>query len=124
MGVTAGSSVLYQHEDGVNDDGAAMDCQITSGDFDIEEGDQVFLCSRVIPDFKDQVGNTDVRVEFANYPASTNTRTFTSTTTPTTKFFSVRGRGRQANVKVSSSALDASWRFGTLRLDIKPDGAR
>ena len=124
LGVTAGSSVLYQHEDGVNDDGAAMDCQITSGDFDIEEGDQVFLCSRVIPDFKDQVGNTDVRVEFANYPASTNTRTFTSTTTPATKFFSVRGRGRQANVKVSSSALDASWRFGTLRLDIKPDGAR
>ena len=124
LGVTAGCTTLYRHEDGFNDDGDAMDCQITSGDFDIQEGDQVFLCSRVIPDFKDQVGNTDVRVEFANYPASTNTRTFTSTTTPTTKFFSVRGRGRQANVKVSSSALDASWRFGTLRLDIKPDGAR
>ena len=124
LGVTAGSSVLYQHEDGVNDDGVAMDCQITSGDFDIEEGDQVFLCSRVIPDFKDQVGSTTVKVEFANYPASTNTRSFTSATTPTTKFFSVRGRGRQANVKVSSDALDASWRFGTLRLVIKPDGAR
>ena len=74
LGVTAGCTTLYEHEDGFNDDGQAMDCQITSGDFDIKEGDEVFLCSRVIPDFKDQVGNTDVKIEFANYPASTNTR--------------------------------------------------
>ncbi len=123
-GITAGASILYQHEDGVNDDGAAMECEITSGDFDIEEGDQVFLCSRVIPDFKDQVGNANVKIEFANYPASTNTRSFNSNTTPTTKFFSVRGRGRQANIKISSDAVDSNWRFGTIRLDIRPDGAR
>ena len=124
LGVTAGCTTLYEHEEGFNDDGAAMDCQITSGDFDIKEGDEVFLCSRVIPDFKDQSGNTDVKIEFANYPASTNTRSFTSTTTPTTKFFSVRGRGRQANVKISSDAVDSNWRFGTIRLDIQPDGKR
>ena len=124
LGVTAGCTTLYEHETGFNDDGASMDCQITSGDFDIKEGDQVFLCSRVIPDFKDQVGNTDIRIEFANYPASTNTRSFTSTTSSTTKFFSVRGRGRQANVKISSDAVDSNWRFGTVRLDIQPDGRR
>jgi len=124
LGVTNGCTTLYRHEDGFNDDGAAMECQITSGDFDIEEGDQVFLCSRVIPDFKDQAGNTDVKIEFANYPASTNSRSFTSTTTSTTKFFSVRGRGRQANVKISSNAVDSNWRFGTVRLDIRPDGTR
>jgi hypothetical protein len=124
LGVTAGCTTLYEHEDGFNDDGQAMDCQITSGDFDIKEGDEVFLCSRVIPDFKDQVGNTDVKIEFANYPASTNTRSFTSTTSSTTKFFSVRGRGRQANVKISSNAVDSNWRFGTVRLDITPDGRR
>ena len=124
LGVTAGCTTLYEHEDGFNDDGEAMDCQITSGDFDIKEGDEVFLCSRVIPDFKDQAGNTDIKIEFANYPASTNTRSFTSTTSSTTKFFSVRGRGRQANVKISSNAVDSNWRFGTVRLDIQPDGRR
>tara|TARA_B100001027_G_scaffold216685_1_gene193830 strand:- start:532 stop:2364 length:1833 start_codon:yes stop_codon:yes gene_type:complete len=124
LGVSNGCSTLYAHEDGFNDDGNAMDCEITSGDFDIQEGDQVFLCSRVIPDFKDQVGNTDVKIEFANYPASTNTRSFTGTTSSTTKFFSTRGRGRQANIKVSSSAVDSNWRFGTVRLDIRPDGTR
>ena len=124
LGLTNGATTLYEHEKGVNDDGNAMDCQITSGDFDIKEGDQVFLCSRVIPDFKDQVGNTDIKIEFANYPASTNTRSFTSATTTSTKFFSVRGRGRQANVKISSDESDANWRFGTVRLDIQPDGKR
>lgn len=124
LGVTGGSSILYAHEDGVNDDGAKMDCQITSGDFDIEEGDQIFLCSRIIPDFKNQVGNTDITIEFANYPVSTNTRSFTGTITPTTKFFSVRGRGRQANIKVSNDILDSNWRFGTVRMDLKPDGRR
>ena len=124
LGVTAGCTTLYRHEDGFNDDGAAMDCQITSGDFDIEEGDEVFLCSRVIPDFKNQTGNTDIKIEFANYPASTSTRSFTGTTSATTKFFSTRGRGRQANIKVSSNAVDSNWRFGTVRLDIRPDGTR
>jgi hypothetical protein len=124
LGVTAGCTTLFEHEDGFNDDGEAMDCQITSGDFDIKEGDEVFLCSRVIPDFKDQSGDTTMKIEFANYPASTNTRSFTATTSPTTKFFSVRGRGRQANVKISSNAIDSNWRFGTVRLDVNPDGRR
>ena len=101
-----------------------MDTYITSGDFDIQEGDDVFLCSRVIPDFKNQVGNTDLTIKFANYPASTNIRTFTSTTTPSTKFFSTRGRGRQANLKIANNQTDSNWRFGTIRIDIKPDGTR
>lgn len=124
MGVTAGSSVLYAHEIGKDDDGAAMPCQITSGDFDIQDGEQVLLCSRVIPDFKELVGTNNFKITFANYPASTNTRTFTSVVDAGTKFFSVRGRGRQANIQISTTALNDDWRFGTLRLDIKPDGRR
>ena len=123
-GVTPGAAYLYLHEKGVNDDGAAMDCQITSGDFDIQEGDQVLLTSRVIPDFKNLEGSTDITITFANYPASTNTRTFTSSVNNTTKFFSTRGRGRQANIKIASNAVDSNWRYGTLRLDIRPDGGR
>ena len=123
-GVTVGSSLMYSHETGKNDDGAAMPCQITSGDFDIQDGEQILLCSRVIPDFKELIGNNNFKVTFANYPASSNTRTFTSTIDSATKFFSVRGRGRQANIQISTPAVDDDWRFGTVRLDIKPDGRR
>jgi hypothetical protein len=124
LGLTAGATTLFSHETGFDDDGSAMDTYITSGDFDIQEGDNVLLCSRVIPDFKNQVGNTDLTIKFANYPASTNVRTFTSTTTPTTKFFSTRGRGRQANLKIANNQTGSNWRFGTIRIDIKPDGTR
>ena len=124
MGVTAGSSLLYAHETGKNDDGVAMPCQITSGDFDIEDGEQVLLCSRVVPDFKELIGTNNFKITFANYPASTNTRTFTSTIDAATKFFSVRGRGRQANIQIATTAMNDDWRFGTVRLDIKPDGRR
>ena len=125
LGLTAGSSYIYVHEDGVNDDGGAMDSYITSGDIDIEDGDQVYHVSRVIPDFKVLTGDQmQVTTTFANYPASTNTRTFSSTISSSSKFFSVRGRGRQANIKIASNDLGADWRFGTVRYDIKPDGMR
>ena len=131
-GLTAGATILYAQEvrGNSNADGVAMDCQITSGDFDIEEGNQVFLTSRVIPDFKVIEGtvaagnSTEVAITFANYPASSNTRTFSANIDSNTKFFSVRGRGRQANIKISSNAIDNDWRFGTMRLDLKPDGRR
>jgi len=123
-GITAGSSQLYRHEDGLNDDGGAMTCSLTSGDIDIEDGDQVYHISRVIPDFKSLAGTINVGLNFLNYPTSTTPRNFNSNVTPTTKHFSVRGRGRQSNIVLTSSALDSNWRFGTFRYDITPDGSR
>ena len=123
-GITAGASQLYRHEDGLNDDGGAMTCSLTSGDIDIEDGDQVYHISRVIPDFKNLTGTINVGLNFLNYPTSTTPRNFNSNVTPTTKHFSVRGRGRQSNIVLTSSALDSNWRFGTFRYDITPDGSR
>ncbi len=123
-GITAGASQLYRHEDGLNDDGGAMTCSLTSGDIDIEDGDQVYHISRVIPDFKSLAGTINVGLNFLNYPTSTTPRNFNSDVTPTTKHFSVRGRGRQSNIVLTSNALDSNWRFGTFRYDITPDGSR
>tara|TARA_R110002012_G_scaffold64998_4_gene170642 strand:+ start:3007 stop:4845 length:1839 start_codon:yes stop_codon:yes gene_type:complete len=124
LGVTAGSSLMYAHEVGKNDDGALMNAQITSGDFDIQDGEDILMCSKVIPDFKEMVSSSFFRINFSNYPASTSVRTFASLVDSSTKFFSVRGRGRQANIQISSEQLDCDWRFGTVRLDIRPDGRR
>ena len=123
-GITAGASQIYRHEDGLNDDGGAMTCSLTSGDIDIEDGDQVYHISRVIPDFKSLAGTINVGLNFLNYPTSTTPRNFNSNVTPTTKHFSVRGRGRQSNIVLTSNALDSNWRFGTFRYDITPDGSR
>ena len=124
QGVTNGAAYVWAHEDGFNAAGNAMPSSITSGDFDIADGEDLFHCSRVIPDFKNQTGTADITITFSNYPATTAVRTFTSTVGATTNQFSVRGRGRQANLKIDTNATNANVRFGTLRLDIRPDGRR
>ena len=122
-GVTAGASIFYEHEEGVNDDQSAMTAFITSGDFDIQDGQQILSVSRGIPDFKNQVGTANLTMGFKTYPSDAGT-TISRDVTNTTKFFDLRGRGRQTNVKITSNTLGSDWRYGTLRLDIKPDGGR
>ena len=122
-GVTAGASIFYEHEEGVNDDQTAMTAFITSGDFDIQDGQQILSISKGVPDFKNQVGDAVLTMGFKSYPVESGI-TINRTVNNTTKFFNLRGRGRQANVKITSNTLDSDWRYGTLRLDIKPDGGR
>ena len=64
--------------------------------------------------------HTDNR-KVTNY---SNVRINLSTVTPTTTKIDTRGRGRQGNIIISSKAINDNWRFGTLRLDVKPDGGR
>ena len=100
-----------------------MTAFITSGDFDIQDGQQILSISRGIPDFKEQVGSATMTMGFKTYPSDTGT-TIDRSVNSSTRFFGLRGRGRQTNVKITSNTLDSDWRYGTLRLDIKPDGGR
>ena len=200
LGATDGSSIVYQHEQGTDNDTEAMECFLQSGDFDIQDGQNILSVSRFIPDFKDQEGSAEVLLSFKDFSATTSTTalktaitsssstsditlkksvnfpsegtiligteliTYTSnntttgvlggiargassstatshasnkkvtnytnvrinrsTVTPTTTKIDTRGRARQANVVISSTAIGDKWRYGTLRLDVKPDGGR
>jgi len=123
IGLTAGASTFYEHEVGFDDDGTAMTAFITSGDFDIQDGQTLLSVSRGIPDFKDQVGDAIIKLGFKSFPSQTATTITRTINTNTTKF-DLRGRGRQANVDIRSTDIGANWRYGTLRLDVKPDGGR
>ena len=196
LGLTDGASSVYVHEEGTDDDISAMRCTLQSGDFDIQDGQQLLSISRFIPDFKEQKGSADVLLSFKDYNSITNETTLNgaisavatsviltdatsfpssgtiligaelitytgktantltgcsrgtssttaathaddkkvinystvrinlSTVTPTTTKVDTRGRGRQGNLLISSDAVGDNWRFGTLRLDVKPDGGR
>ena len=123
-GLKAGRTFIYAHEVGSNDDGAAMSAHIESGDVDIADGDQFMSIGRIIPDFKGQSGTVDLTIKTRPYPTATQTThgSFNITTSTTKK--DTRIRGRQVAVRVASDAVDDNWRYGTLRLDIKPDGMR
>ena len=125
-GLTAGRSHLYNQEDGVNANGEAIDAFVYSGYFDIGDGDQMLLMQKFIPDFKLQVGEIVVRLFLRAYPQATATPSSLDPypISPGTQFVNTRARGRQIQLRIESDELDGWWRFGTMRIDIQPDGLR
>jgi hypothetical protein len=134
-----GSSAYYAHEIGVNElsyTGAtnAITSFIRSGDYSLHEGgDAEFLLKvrRFIPDFKVLAGNAKVTLFFSDYPANTaaSSNTLPSVTgpftiTPSTDKIDTRVRGRLVSLKIENDAVNQSWRYGTLRLDVQSDGRR
>ena len=124
-GLTAGRSYMYAQENGNDADGSALESHVTSGDFVIPQaGERLMSIKRFIPDFKNQKGTVNVNLNFKLYPTSnTATNGPYAVTTSTTKV-DTRARGRQASIKISTSAIDTTWRYGTYRAEIQPDGMR
>ena len=125
-GLTAGRARLYNQENGVNADGSPINAFIKSGYFDIGDGDQMLFMSRFIPDFKDQVGNLTIHLLLRPFPQASASPSSLDpyVIAPNTQKVDTRARGRQISLRIESSELDSNWRFGTMRVDIKPDGLR
>jgi len=135
-----GQTTLFEHEvgtDQVNPDGSTtvITSFVKSYDFDLQSRDrsgtmvtgEVFLAvRRFVPDFKDLQGNCKVTLAVKRYPQQSETTTTLSpfTITASTDKKDTRARGRFVNVKIENEDISESWRFGTFRLDIQPDGRR
>ena len=81
---------------------------------------------RFIPDFKTLVGNAKVTLNLKRYPSDSSTASGLSpfTVTSTTDKVDTRARGRFLSIKIQNDAAGQNWRYGTLRIDIQPDGRR
>ena len=123
-GLTKGRSLIYRHEDGVDADGSALAAFIESGDGDIADGEDFSFINKVVPDFQDMSGNAVITLRTKDYPNDTNTTGETITVNNTTRFYNSRIRGRQSSIKIENTELGSNWRFGTLRINIRPDGKR
>ena len=126
-GLTAGRTVVYNQESGVNQaDGTGITASLESGYFDMGEGDNMLLMRKFIPDFKDQQGNLTVNLLLRPYPQASASPSSLDpyVIAPGTEKVDTRARGRQIAIKIDSSGVDTNWRYGTLRVDIQPDGLR
>jgi hypothetical protein len=125
-GLTAGRAIVYQQESGTNDNGVSMPNYLVSGYFDIGDGDNMLYMKRFIPDFKNQVGDLTIRLLLRPYPQATASPSSLDpyVITPTTEKVDTRARGRQISLRIENDELNSFWRFGTLRVDIQPDGLR
>jgi len=131
---TFGSTTYYAHEVGNNEialDGTetAISAYIQSGDFDLPvEGDGQYMLrvSRFLPDFKNLQGNAIVTILLKNFPidSGSSSQLGPFTINSSTEKIDTRARGRLANLKIQNTAVDETWRFGTFRADVNPDGRR
>ena len=129
-----GSSIYYAHEVGNNQvDGAGNKTAITSfiqsGSFDLDvEGNGQFFMSmrRFVPDFKLINGNAQITINLTDFPTDTATSSPLGpfTITSSTDKVDTRARSRFASLRIANTSTDESWRYGTFRADIQPDGQR
>ena len=136
-----GQTTLFEHEvgtDQVNPNGTttAVTSFIKSFDIDLESrqrgqrekvaGEAFLALRRFVPDFKSLQGNAKVTLGVKRYPQDTQVTTALSpfTITSSTLKKDTRARGRFLNIKIENDTASESWRYGTLRLDVQPDGRR
>ena len=141
-----GQSQFFEHEvgtDQVNQDGSTTKVTsfVKSYDFDLQAkqtdaqgkssgpsvaGETFLAMRRFVPDFKNLQGNAKVTLGVKRYPQQSDTTTALSpfTVNSTTDKKDTRARGRFVNIKIENTDISESWRFGTLRIDIQPDGRR
>ena len=142
QGITAkyGASIYYAHETGtdqVNSSGTtSINAFIQSGDFDITnsnnianlqgDGEYIMSVKRFLPDFQVLTGNSKITILINNYPSDTAVSSPLGpfTVTSSTDKIDTRARGRLVALKIENDAIGETWRYGTLRLDAKPDGRR
>ena len=146
VGNTDGCTIYYEHEKGTDQVAGgsvtAITSNIVSGDFDISQriirgtqtgiadtrGDGEFIMKirRFIPDFISQTGNTQVTLQLRDFPnnAKSGSSLGPFTVTSSTTKVDTRARARQIALKVANTAASQSWKLGTFRLDIQPDGRR
>ncbi len=141
-----GQTTLFEHEvgtDQVNADGSTTTVTsfVKSYDFDLQAkqkdaqgkssgptiaGETFLAMRRFVPDFKNLQGNAKVTLGVKRYPQQSETVTSLSpfTINSSTDKKDTRARGRFVNIKIENTDVSESWRFGTLRIDIQPDGRR
>jgi len=126
------NTTLFIHESGKNDDGSTMTSFIESGDFDISDGEDIMFINKIIPDFKDQVGNVNISLKSRYFPTETQTTKGPFFYNTSNTKINTRTRGRQIAVRLESNgynnvtndAIDEDWRLGTIRYEVQPDGKR
>jgi hypothetical protein len=140
--VAAGTDhVLYFHEQGFDDGStnpaSGISAYIESSQMDIGEGEQFVFLRRMIPDltFRDSTNETPqatMTLKARNFPGGnylqSNSKIVEKTASVPVEQFTdqvhVRLRGRSFAFKIETSDTGTTWRLGSPRVDVQPDGMR
>jgi hypothetical protein len=135
--VAVNDGYIYNHEDGTDDDGVALESYIQSSDIDIGDGENFMLIKRIIPDVSFETSKaTNPQVQFEilprNFPGAPYQSELAQSVTLTggtvneeyTNQIFMRARARQMALKISSNTLGVAWQLGSPRIEVREDGER
>ena len=122
------NNYLYNHENGYDADGVAMNAYIESGGVEIGDGEQFMFVNRLIPDFEFR-GTTasasmNLTMKGKDFPLNSSSTLATANVTENSNQSFVRARARESIIRVESSGTGYGWTLGQLRFDVRPDGRR
>jgi len=132
---------LYYHEfgqdDGSTNPASAISSNIESSQIDLGDGEKFAFIRRVVPDvtFRDSTNETptlNMIMKTRNFPGVTFNETSSNSVTQSvsspielfTEQLHVRLRGRSFAFRIESDATGVTWRLGTPRIEVRPDGRR
>jgi hypothetical protein len=105
-------------------DGKTLSSFIESAAFDLDRGKELMYADKIIPDYTFTPGEEiKFQVKVREYPSSDFKEKGPYTINQNTRKVNIRARGRQATVKVSANA-NGTWRWGSVRMAVQPDGER
>ncbi len=124
------TGVIYQHEQGYDNDGNPMSTSFTTGFFYLAEGEDFAFVDQIYPDFKwgtfagAKTAQVQLSFNVVNYPEDTPTVFGPYTLTQASQYISVRFRGRMMSITVASNDLGSFYRLGKVRYRYAMDGRR
>jgi hypothetical protein len=136
------SNRILSHEIGTDDDtgGGAVtpiNAYIETADFDIDDGDKMTFCWRMLPDltFNGSQSNTPTATvvvkprDFSGTPYKPEPpeaviQSVQSPVEQYTKQVFLRFRGRQMAFRIESNTIGTQWQLGSPRIDIRSDGRK
>lgn len=121
---------IYQHETTNDADGQPLPSSFTTGNFFIAEGEDFAFVDQVTPDFKwgTFAGSPSALVQLTfnvvDWPGDTPRTYGPYTVTSTTKYLTVRFRGRLMSITVASQNLGGFYRLGSCKYRYAASGRR
>jgi hypothetical protein len=145
MAATYTQNIVY-HENGINNNETStplpIAANISSSEFDIQDGHNFGFVWRVLPDLTFENSSTSPSAQSptvtmtlyglsnsgSGATSSANAPVAASASYNITEQFTgqiyTRMRGRQLIFKIESNQLNTTWQIGAPRIDIRPDGRR
>lgn len=124
------NQIIYQHEQGYDDNGAPFISFFETGYFVLAEGEDFVFIDMWLPDMKwgtfagAQTASVQITFTLVDWPNGVERAYGPFTMTAAKEFINTRMRGRQAKLLFKSSDAGSFWRVGRNRYRFAQDGRR